>query len=524
MPARMQSAYVWMVSGPSAKDAHAGGGLGMLSRGGIASSLHILGARRIDGVSECKRARGNEHAEAFTLGSIFTRPDIDRFNAQQARYRIDAPLGRGGMSTVFRGRDTVLDREVAIKVFAASAADDGELRAQQREARLLGGSSHHSVVRLFDVGVDFLPDGSPRMFLVTELVEGSDLRVRLRSGPLPLLHAAHIAYDLAEGLAYLHARGVVHRDVKPANVLLVQHTEGRRPRVKLTDFGIAMRDEQLAGLERSETTGTAAYLSPEQAAGEEITQATDVYALGLVVLETLTGRTAFPGGVVESALARLDRDPGVPDHLPREWLDVLTAMTRRSPHDRPTAAAAAEAFRQILMTEIVRSDGADPEGSVSRLAAVHRYAVLAPGGDPDLDQLCALASRLLRADGAVIAIADEDRALVRAGAGAPLPAVARSRYVDGVLEEQALTLPDVGTGVGAPLLGEGVGAYASAPLRTHDGVAIGVAAVWSRAPRPFSDDDLATVQDIADMAMHEVELRRAVRRHLVPQAPRAGAV
>ncbi|MBW4041986.1 MAG: protein kinase [Acidobacteria bacterium] len=428
------------------------------------------------------------------------------------------------MSTVFRGRDTVLDRDVAIKVFAASAADDTELRAQQREARLLAASSHHSVVRLYDVGVDFLPDGSPRMFLVTELVDGSDLRVRLRAGALPLLHAAHVAYDLAEGLAYLHASGIVHRDVKPANVLLVQHSEGRRPRVKLTDFGIAMRNEQLAGLERSETTGTAAYLSPEQAAGDEITRASDVYALGLVVLETITGRTVFPGGIIESALARLDRDPVVPDDLPREWLDVLTAMTRRLPQDRPTAAEAAETFRQILMAEIVRSDTADPLGTASRLAAVHRYAVLAPGDDPDLDQLCALANRLLGADGAVIAIADEDRVLVRAAAGVPLAVAARSRYVDGVLEDRALTLPDVGAAVGAPLLCEGVGAYASAPLRTHDGIAIGVAAVWSRAPRPFSDDDVATVQDIADMAMHEIELRRAVRRHLVPGRRGAAAL
>jgi serine/threonine protein kinase len=188
------------------------------------------------------------------------------------------------MSTVFRGRDLVLGRPVAIKMFAASAADNDELRAQQREARLLAASAHHSIVRLFDVGVDFLPDGTPRMYLVTELVDGTDLRVRLRAGRLPLRHVAHIAYDLAEGLAFLHANGVIHRDVKPANVLLVRGSEARRPRVKLTDFGIALRDERRVGLREEETLGTAAYLSPEQAAGEDITTATDVYALGLVLL------------------------------------------------------------------------------------------------------------------------------------------------------------------------------------------------------------------------------------------------
>jgi GAF domain-containing protein len=243
-----------------------------------------------------------------------------------------------------------------------------------------------------------------------------------------------------------------------------------------------------------------------------------------VVVETITGRTAFPGGVVESALARLDRDPRVPDDLPREWLDVLRAMTARSPRARPTAATAAEEFREILMAEVGRARGPDPEGAVSRLGAVRRYAALAPGDDPDLDQLCALAIRVLGADGAVVAIADEDRAFLRAGAGDPLPAGPRGGFVSGVLEEEPVALHDVGAAAGPlPLLG-GVGAYASAPLRTHDGIAIGVAAVWAREPRGFSDDDRASLQDIADMAMHEIELRRAVRRHLIPGAPGPGGL
>jgi tRNA A-37 threonylcarbamoyl transferase component Bud32 len=441
--------------------------------------------------------------------------DVDRFNAQQARYRIDGPIGRGGMSMVFRGWDTVLERVVAIKVFAASAANAEELRAQQREARLLAGTAHHSVVRLFDVGVDFLPDGSPRMFLVTELVDGTDLRVRLRSGSLPLLHVGHIAFDLADALAHIHARGIVHRDVKPANVLLVRSSEGRRPRVKLTDFGIALRDEVVAGLQEAETTGTAAYLSPEQAAGDPITSATDVYALALVVLEAITGRTVFPGGVVESALARLDRDPDLPDDLPAEWLTILRAMVRRRPVDRATAAEAAEAFRSILATEVARTDA--DASMVSRLGAVQRYGVLAPGDDPDLDQVVQLALRVLRVDGAVIAIADEDRALVRVRGGTvPGPAATES-FVDGVLEEHPVRLMDARTADPTPpLAGRHAISYASAPLTTHDGIGIGVVAVFSSTPRSFTDDEAATLQDLADMAMHQIELRRAVRRLLVP--------
>lgn len=429
------------------------------------------------------------------------------------------------MSAVFRARDLVLERDVAIKVFTASAADNDELRAQQREARLLAASAHHSVVRLFDVGVHFQSDGTPRMFLVTELVDGADLRERLREGPLPLLHVAHIAFDLAEGLAFLHARGVIHRDVKPANVLLVHGSEARRPRVKLTDFGIALREERRAGTRDGETLGTAAYLSPEQAAGEDITAATDVYALGLVLLESLSGRVAYPGGVVQSAMARLDRDPAVSDDLPRPWIELLRAMTRRWPGDRPTAAEAAAAFRALLVGEFDASDARATGSAVSRLTAVRRYAVLAPGEDLELAQLAALAQQVLAADAAVIAIADEDRAFVRARAGSMPGAAGAAAYVDGVLEDAPVLLPDLrAVPVPPPLAAAGdLGAYASAPIRSHDGASIGVVAVLMRAARTFGDDDLASLQDIAEMAMHEIELRRAVRRLLVPRLPGASA-
>ncbi len=436
------------------------------------------------------------------------------FSLQQTRYRLLGPVGRGGMSTVYRARDTALDRDVALKLFAAHADDAEHLRAQQREAQLLASFRHHSLITLYDAGVDFTPGGSPRMFLTMELVDGSDLRERLRSGPLPLLHVANIGFDLADAVAYLHERGVTHRDLKPANVLLVEQSEGRRPRVKLADFGIAQLGEDHGAPD--ETTGTAAYLSPEQAAGEPVRHPSDVYSLGLLLLEAVTGRLAFPGGVVESAMARLDRDPEVPEDLPPHWRGLLRAMTARRPADRPTAAEVAVAFRQVLVDELVDARSAQPEQRVSRVTAVRRYDLLADQDDPAVDRICALAARLLGADAAAVAVHDDDRVLLKARFGDGWAGA--SPVVAGVLEPDAVAAVAPFDG-GAPVLiaaRPGTLGYAGAAARTHDGHAIVTVAALFDSPHRITDDQAATLQDLADAVVHEAEMRRAVRRLLQP--------
>ena len=436
------------------------------------------------------------------------------FALQQTRYRLLGPIGRGGMSTVYRARDTALDRDVALKLFAAHADDPEHLRAQQREAQLLASFRHHSLITLFDAGVDFTPAGSPRMFLTMELVDGSDLRERLRSGPLPLLHAANVGFDLSDAVAYLHERGVTHRDLKPANVLLVEQSEGRRPRVKLADFGIAQLGEDHGSPDT--TTGTAAYLSPELAAGEPVGPPSDVYSLGLVLLEAVTGRLAFPGGVVESAMARLDSDPVVPDDLPPHWRDILRAMTARRPADRPTAADVAVAFRQVLVDELTDTPTAQPEQRVSRAAAVRRYDLLADRDDPATDRICGLAARLLGADAAAVAVHDDDRALIKARVGDGWSA--GSTIVPGVLEQEtvSLTAPFEGDAPALIAARPGTLGYAGASARTHDGHAVATVAVLFDSPRRITADEASTLQDLADAVMHEAEMRRAVRRLLRP--------
>jgi hypothetical protein len=269
-------------------------------------------------------------------------PQLGRVLA--GRYRIDELIGRGGMSTVYRAFDTRLQRSVAIKIFEPS--DDDEARWES-EIRLLSQLSDPHLVTLHDAHLE--PRGSVApSYLVMEYVAGSSLQQHLAeagpSGPL----AALIVAEIGEALAAVHLRGIVHRDVKPANILLEpSDVPPLRIRTKLADFGIA----HLLGDDRITRTGTiigtAAYTSPEQVRGEQATTSSDLYSLGLVAIETLTGRSPFAGTPAETLVARLSRDPELPAGLPGEWSDLLRAMTANDPSRRPTAIAAALTARHI---------------------------------------------------------------------------------------------------------------------------------------------------------------------------------
>jgi serine/threonine protein kinase len=181
--------------------------------------------------------------------------------------------------------------------------------------------------------------------LVMELVDGPDLRSRLAAGALDPRCVAALGQDLCGALVHAHARGVIHRDVKPANVLLADAGTGE-VRAKLADFGIAVQPSGTRG-DQVWTAGTAAYLSPEQVEGRPLSGATDVYSLGLVLLEALTARPTYGGSAAAAALARLNRDPDIPPEADGALGEVLRAMTRRSPAERPAASTALSAFRVI---------------------------------------------------------------------------------------------------------------------------------------------------------------------------------
>ena len=261
------------------------------------------------------------------------------------RYRLHHVIGTGGVAVVHEATDTRLDRRVAVKLLREPAADATARARFVSEARLLARLSHPGLARVLDAGIE-----DARPYLVLELVRGPNLAEALEAGLTPA-RAAEIGAAVATALAHVHAAGIVHRDVKPGNVLLAEDGTA-----KLADFGIARLVDDTQHHTRTGTlVGTVAYLAPEQVAGEPVTTAVDVYSWGLVLLEALTGERAYVGGSVESALARLSRAPAVPATLPAAWRSLLLAMTSRDPARRPTAEQVAHRLRRIDVATATRS-------------------------------------------------------------------------------------------------------------------------------------------------------------------------
>ncbi|MEP6981605.1 MAG: serine/threonine-protein kinase, partial [Nakamurella sp.] len=281
------------------------------------------------------------------------------------RYRLREQIGYGGSADVYAGTDELLDRPVAVKVFKAHLSDPVNLARQRSEMRLLARLNHRHLVTIHDAWVPTViagetgssplsTDGSgSATYLVMELVSGRTLADRLASGPLSEPAVRALAVQMADALSLIHSEHLVHRDIKPANILLTGTGIGTDPDpdpdpgiAKLSDFGIARMVDAAPLTSTQDVIGTAAYLSPEQVMSGDVSSPTDVYALGLVLLESLTGQREFPGPAWESALARLRRSPMVPPTLPPPWPTVLTAMTAADPVARPTAAEILLALRR----------------------------------------------------------------------------------------------------------------------------------------------------------------------------------
>jgi eukaryotic-like serine/threonine-protein kinase len=254
----------------------------------------------------------------------------------QGRYRLVRRIASGGMGEVWEADDTVLGRRVALKVLVEElAADDRATRRFVREARATARLTHPNVARVYDFGRD---GGAP--FLVMELLEGETLAGRLAGGPLPPAEAARTAAAVADALDAAHQRGIVHRDVKPANVMLAPGGE-----VKVMDFGIAAAADETHSTTGSGLYATVAYVSPERVAGEPATPASDVYSLGAVLYELLCGRPPFSGGTPALVARAHLHDRPVPVRQLAPWVparlaEAAEAALAKDPAARPSSAAA----------------------------------------------------------------------------------------------------------------------------------------------------------------------------------------
>jgi serine/threonine-protein kinase len=226
------------------------------------------------------------------------------------RYELGDRLGSGGMSNVYRATDLILERTVAVKILAEHLSDDERFVARfRREALAVAKLIHPNIVQVYDTGVD-----EGRHYIVMEYVEGrSGAQILQRQGPLDPETAAEAGIQACAGLDYAHRRGIIHRDVKPGNLMVVGGPVGGGPMtVKLTDFGIARAIEQTRITQVGSVVGTAAYLAPEQVRGEEATPATDVYALGVVLYQFLTGRLPYEGSSLAELAVRQQNERPLP--------------------------------------------------------------------------------------------------------------------------------------------------------------------------------------------------------------------
>ncbi len=291
-------------------------------------------------------------------------------------YEVVSVVGAGGMAEVYRARDSRLGREIALKVVNESLASNPDLvRRFEQEARIAGSLNHPNVVVVYDVGVH---DGAP--YLVTELLEGESLRQRMTRGRVPPATALDWGIQLAHGLAAAHRRGIVHRDVKPDNVFIVAGGQ-----VKLLDFGIAKLAEEVrggphgmmdatvtpagAGTRTGSVLGTPGYMSPEQVRGDPVDSRTDIFSLGAVLHELLSGERAFPGAsLVESGYAILNQDPpALPPAFPPAVGQVVLRCLQKEPERRLQSAE-----DLAFALELVRS----PTSPAPRVARGRRRLVV----------------------------------------------------------------------------------------------------------------------------------------------------
>ncbi len=295
-----------------------------------------------------------------------------------AGHRLESVAGRGGMGIVYVATHLALERTVALKVIAPGLAEDPDFRERfQRESRTAASIRHPHVITVFHAGEE---DGN--LYITMEFIEGTDLRAMIKEGgPLPAEAAARIVSQVASGLDAAHARGLVHRDVKPGNVLV--NKENGQPHAYLTDFGLTRRTDSGSALTRTgQFVGTPDYVAPEQITGDKVDERADIYSLGCVLYEALSGKVPYPG---ETEWAKLhahinNPPPSLGRGVDRRLAAVVRTAMATDPEDRYQAAAA---VREAL-AEVIDEHPHDSRIAPSRAGATVRAASAGVAERPSL--------------------------------------------------------------------------------------------------------------------------------------------
>lgn len=437
------------------------------------------------------------------------------------KYDIVEKIGSGGFGTVYKGWDPVIKRHVAIKTCEVGSKD---IRTRFfREAQLAGGLQHPNITLVYEFGFE-----GDVPFLVQEFLSGEDLDRMIKAGtPLPLQDKLKIMLGIAFGLEYAHKAGVMHRDVKPANVRVLDNQS-----VKIMDFGIAKSvdpsgDITMTGI----TVGSSSYMSPEQIGGDTTDFRTDIFSFGILAYELLSYRKPFRNENLFLLLEQIVKEDPVPlaeiaPDLPPALVAVVEKAMAKKPEDR---FATAKDLRNALIAvqqQIPLSDTAamrlhtvrQPGDDSVRLRALERLEILDTEPDPAFDDLARLAGQVCGAPIAVISFVDQKREWFKSRIGITRSEVPRegSFGAQTILQRDVLELPDAcadGRFAENPLVAadQTCRFYAGAPLITEEGFSVGTLAVLDVVPRELSRGQLESLRSVARQVVAQLELRRLRR-------------
>ena len=431
------------------------------------------------------------------------------------KYRIVGRIGSGGFGTVFEAWDPVIKRPVAIKV--CDAGRDVQARFLQ-EAELAGRLHHPNITTIYECGME-----GETPYLVQEFLAGEDLSALIaRREPIDLAEKIKILVGVSLGLDYAHHAGVVHRDVKPANVRVLENRM-----VKIMDFGIAKAlDTPSVVTGTGITVGSSGYMAPEQVCGDPIDGRADIFSFGVLAFELLSYQKAFSSENLFRLLEMIVKEEPeaglllVAPELPTELVGIVERAMRKKPQERfPNMKEVRDALVAVLPGAATGTPPPVPEAEARRLQAIRAYAVLDTSPEAAFDELASLAAKICATPFALVALVTAGRLWAKASAGGLPRELARgaSFCANAILSRQAMVVPDMRSDErfrDDPLVANepALRFYAGAPLRTPDGVVIGALCVLDRTPRDLSVDQRDALRVLAGQVVAQLELRRHRRQ------------